>query len=158
MLALLVALLAADPPPSVLRIQVSEPGAELSVRAAAAGWSGACPTPVTTGRPCEIAMAAERQLVDLHVSGTRAFDSTLLVGPAPTTVRIEHGGYAVAGAGVAMVLAGIVGIAAGVSTFEDGNESTGRTLVSVGASVEAVGILMILMDLQRNHDRAVVVE
>lgn len=159
MLALLLALLAADPSPApVLRIQASEPGTELSVKADAPGWSGACPAPVTTARPCEIAPAPRGQTVDLHVSGTRAFDHTVLLAGESTTVRIEHRGHDKAAAGVVLVLGAIGVIAAGVGTMRGGQlTSNGQVLVGVGAALEASGLILILNDLTGTHDRAVVV-
>jgi hypothetical protein len=160
MLAMLVALLAVDPPPpSVLRIQASEPGAELAVTAEAPGWSVACPGVVTMDRPCELPGAREQAVVDLHVSGTRAFDSKVLLGKgATTTVRIDHRDYTITGVGLAMVAGAIAIIAAGVITFQDGHEMAGRTLVSIGAGIEATGEALVFTDLSAKHDRAVVVE
>jgi hypothetical protein len=158
MLPLLLTLLAVDPQPAVLRIQASEEDAALSVRADAPGWSGVCPSPVTVDHPCELPAAPEGQFVDLRVSGTRAFDDRLLLTSTPATVRIEHRSYAATGLGLLAVAGAVAIIAAGVSTFRDGNESGGRMLISIGASVEAAGLIAILNDLTSTHDRAVVVK
>jgi hypothetical protein len=157
MLPLLLALLVVDPQPSVLRIQASEDGAELSVRADAPGWSQVCPAPVTVDHPCELPAAPQRQFVDLRVSGTRAFDNRLLLDRTPATVRIEHRSYAATGLGLLAMAGAVAFIAVGVSTFQGGNQSGGRALISIGAGLEATGLIVILHDLSSTHDRAVVV-
>jgi hypothetical protein len=159
MLPLMLALLAADSAsPYLLRIQASEPEATLSVEAAVPGWSRTCPTPVTVDRPCEISGAPAQRFVNLRISGTRAFESKLFLGTATTTVRIEHQGYAKTATGLVLVLGAIAVIAAGVNTFRDGDETTGRTLVSIGAGLESLGLILIISDVTGTHDRAVVVE
>jgi len=165
-LTLFVALLAGQPPgalvpsaatPPALHIHAEEPGAQLSVRADAPGWFGACAGLVTDQRPCKIAPAPTAPAVALHISGTRTFDYTVPLGTGPTSVRIEHRGHGEAAAGAVMLLGAILVIAAGVNNTRDGQlTSDGQLLVSTGASIEALGLILILHDLGSVHDRAVV--
>ena len=141
-------------PANTLRIHASEPGAELAVRAAAPGWSGACAGLVMVDHPCTISSVPEQQVVDLRISGTRTFESKVLVDKGTTTVVIQHRGYGATVAGLVLFAASIGILAEGVSPFQSGDQGTGRVLIEIGASAEVAGLILILADLTGTHNHA----
>jgi hypothetical protein len=145
-------------PAAVLNIDVAEDGAELAVTAEAPGWWRSCAEPVTSVRPCRITPAPRGQIVDLRIAGTRNFDSKVLVGEGTTSVTIQHRGYGLSVAGLVLMGVAVFAIHAGVTAAQRGDESSGRTWITLGASFEASGVIMILSDLFSTHNHAVVVE
>jgi hypothetical protein len=96
--------------------------------------------------------------VDVEISGTRTLASKVFIGEGETKAVVVHQGYGPTIAGLVIVSVGLAILRVGVSEAESGDASTGRTLLTVGASVEATGVLMILADLGRSHNRVVIVQ
>ena len=143
-------------PVAALRIRAAEAGAELAVSADGPGWSRSCPARVTPDRPCRIAPAPQGQIIDLRISGTRTLASKVFIGEGETTVVVAHQGYGLTVAGLLAAGVALVCLRAGVSAIESGDQSSGRSLITLGVGLEATAIIMILVDLGRTHNRVVV--
>jgi hypothetical protein len=155
MIALLIPLLLAEAQPTAVRIETTERGDELRVKLRADGWSQACPLPVTFERPCEV-LGAPTGIVHLAATGSRRLDTSFLLWRSPSVVRLEHQGFDRALIGLGLVAVAVAAIAGGVALVDNRRPDGGRVLVGLGVAIETAGLALIISDVTRTHDRAVV--
>jgi hypothetical protein len=156
MLPSLIAVLLAQEPAAAVRIETAERDAALAVRLNGTGWSQACPAPVTFARPCDV-KGPVPPLLHLAISGSRTFEASVALESALPVVRLEHKGYDLALGGLATALAGIAAITVGAKAVTERHPDEGRPWVSLGSGLVGLGTVLVMVDLTRIHDRAVVV-